>query len=236
MLKKCCPWLFGASDANETPQDKEQKKGLLTDEESNAVSQDTTAPAQPGAAPATAAPSNGPASEYEEEMEQLSNIVALMLAEAIFAYESSFEIKLSDQFAMMFDMQLSFSFASLKEAEKQLMNALAEIFDNQAASKWFFEQLDEQMVAYVDGLTPPQKWEYKSRSGFGRPEKLRVVLEGADAPQRTGDDTVKILVQYSDHTCGRNDPFKFEVQLMRYGIVSGHSDDVAAMKRKKEAQ
>ena len=71
-------------------------------------------------------------------MEQLSNIVALMLAEAIFAYESSFEIKvsgsahwwscclapaernrvvlwqLSDQFAMMFDMQLSFSFDSLK--------------------------------------------------------------------------------------------------------------------------
>ena len=28
-------------------------------------------------------------------MEQLSNIVALMLAEAIFAYESSFEIKVS---------------------------------------------------------------------------------------------------------------------------------------------
>merc|ERR1711865_585159 len=155
-----------------------------------------------------------------------------MLAEAIFAYESSFEIKLSDQFAM----QLSFSFASLKEAEKQLMNALAEIFDNQAASKWFFEQLDEQMVAYVDGLTPPQKWEYKSRSGFGRPEKLRVVLEGADAPQRTGDDTVKILVQYSDHTCGRGDPFKYKVDLMRFGIVSGNSDDVAAMKRKKEAQ
>merc|ERR1712028_41060 len=199
------------------------------------ASEDVPDPGQSSGASA-AGSADGPLSEYEEEMEQLSNIVALMLAEAIFAYESSFEIKLSDQFAMMFDMQLSFSFASLKEAEKQLMNALAEIFDNQAASRWFFEQLDEQMVAYVDGLTPPQKWEYKSRSGFGRPEKLRVVLEGADAPQRTGDDTVKILVQYSDHTCGRNDPFKFEGQLMRYGIVSGHSDDVAAMKRKKEAQ
>jgi len=189
---------------------------------------------QSSGASAAAGSADGPLSEYEEEMEQLSNIVALMLAEAIFAYESSFEIKLSDQFAMMFDMQLSFSFDSLKEAEKQLMNALAEIFDNPAASKWFFKQLDQQMLEYVNGLTPPQKWEYKARSGFGRPEKLRVVLEGADAPQRTGDDTVKILVQYSDHTCGRGDPFKYKVDLMRFGIVSGNSDDVAAMKRKKE--
>ena len=29
---------------------------------------------------------------------------------------------------MMFDMNLSFSFGSLKEAERQLMSALAEIF------------------------------------------------------------------------------------------------------------
>jgi len=233
MLKKCCPWLFGA-DAAEGTQEKEQKKGLLTDEESNLASEDVPDPGQSSGASAAAGSADGPLSEYEEEMEQLSNIVALMLAEAIFAYESSFEIKLSDQFAMMFDMQLSFSFDSLKEAEKQLMNALAEIFDNPAASKWFFKQLDQQMLEYVNGLTPPQKWEYKARSGFGRPEKLRVVLEGADAPQRTGDDTVKILVQYSDHTCGRGDPFKYKVDLMRFGIVSGNSDDVAAMKRKKE--
>jgi len=43
MLKKCCPWLFGA-DAAEGTQEKEQKKGLLTDEESNMASEDVPDP------------------------------------------------------------------------------------------------------------------------------------------------------------------------------------------------
>eukprot|EP00656_Telonema_subtile_P056391 TRINITY_DN899_c0_g1_i10.p1 TRINITY_DN899_c0_g1~~TRINITY_DN899_c0_g1_i10.p1 ORF type:complete len:201 (-),score=61.85 TRINITY_DN899_c0_g1_i10:139-741(-) len=187
MFRKCCPWLFPAKE--EAPAQPEDQQGLLTEDRQAApggkglqVDNDVgTTPAGTGAV-----------SEYEEEMEQLSNIVALMLAEAIFAYETPFEIKLEQQFAMMFDMQLSFSFDSLKEAEKQLMNALAEIFENKPASDWFFSQLNAQMVGYVDGLTQPQKWEYKSKSGYGRPDKLEVVLEGEDAPGRSAEDTVTV--------------------------------------------
>merc|ERR1712166_1469217 len=209
MLHKCCPWLFPAPA--DGPQE-ESKKGLLADDastEDNPSTHKGITEDQSSDAPA------GAVSEYEDEMEQLSNIVALMLAEAIFAYESPFDIRLEQQFAMMFDMQLSFSFDSLKEAEKQLMNALAEIFENQKASAWFFAQLNTQMCDYVNGLTQPQKWEYKSKSGYGRPDKLEVVLSGPNAPARSDDKTVKIVVNYWDNSCRKDAPFRYDVSLLK---------------------
>lgn len=234
MLHKCCPWLFPASD---TKENNEQTQGLL-DEENPASSGEGDKPAkgietiQTQSSPTPQGTASGDLSEYQEEMQQLSNIVALMLAEEIFAYQTPFKIKLEQQFQMMFDLQLSFSFDSLKEAERQLMNALGEIFDNKPASTWFFEQLNEQMADYVNGLSQTEKFEYKNKSGYGRPEKLEVVLEGTGAPALSSSDTVKITVKFWDSNCSRDSPFIYELSIMRYGEVSGESQGVADMKSK----
>ena len=101
---------------------------------------------------------------------------------------------------MMFDMQLSFSFNSLKEAERQLMSALAEIFSKKPSAAFFFAQLDGQMNEYISEMSATEKFEYKQKSGYGRPEKLRLALEGEYAPKQENADSYKMVVEFWDHT------------------------------------
>ena len=187
-------------------------------------------------------------SEYEEEVKQLSSIVALTVAETIFVGKSSDFGLVSPKTSL--GAMLLFkgaretgqpwppslqswlqSFDSLEEAREQLNNALVQVFDNLAARKSFCKQLDQQMREYVNGLTPAEKLEYKALSDFGSPEKLRVVLHDVDAPRLTrgvcgtvrgSEETyeVEILVQYWDHTCGYGDPFKYQVTLAYAPSVS----------------
>ena len=142
--------------------------------------------------------------------------------------------QLESQFAMMFDMQLSFSFNSLKEAERQLMSALAEIFAKKESAAFFFSCVDEEMLTYISDMSATEKFEYKQKSGFGRPEKLHVALSGEHAPTQDSADSYKMCVEYWDHTCRSQNPFRYDVMLYQAGSLTGSSPDIRAMKAKKK--
>jgi len=260
MLKKACPWCFSKDGKEEKDSDSEdsddEEKGLMkgeqksVSEESNPVSEEKSsnapkAPPAPGKAPAAPAapagktdPANAPTAEelesdYTDEIQQLSHIIALMIAENVFAYEEPFEIQLESQFAMMFDMELSFSFNSLKEAERQLMSALAEIFSRKESAAFFFNTLDGQMNDYVSGLSATEKFEYKQKSGYGRPDKLRLALSGEHAPKQEQEDSYKMTVEYWDNTRRATNPYRYEVFMYQAGTITGTSSEVKMMKAKK---
>lgn len=135
---------------------------------------------------------------------------------------------------MMFDMQLSFSFNSLKEAERQLMSALAEIFAKKESAAFFFKSVDEEMHTYLSDMSATDKFEYKQKSGFGRPEKLHVALSGQYAPTQDSADSYKMCAEYWDHTCRKESPFRYDVMLYQAGSLTGTSPDIRAMKAKKQ--
>jgi len=260
MLKKVCPWCFpkdGEKDSDsDDDSDKEEEKGLMANQqaeteanpaqegEASAPSPEKKAPKAPPAPGKPAAsdkttPANAPTaeeleSEYTAEIEQLAHIIALMTAECVFAYENPFEIKLESQFAMMFDMELSFSYNSLKEAERQLMAALSEIFSKKESSAFFFKALDTQMREYVGGLSASEKFEYKQKSGYGRPDKLGLSLEGEYAPSQVAEDCYKLCVEFWDNTRRANNPFRYEVLVFAGGTVTGTSSEIQLMKAKKD--
>lgn len=197
------------------------------------------APPAPAPAGAKTDPANAPTAEelvsdYTDEIQQLAHIIALMIAECVFAYEEPFEIQLESQFAMMFDMELSFSFNSLKEAERQLMSALAEIFSKKDSAAFFFNTLDGQMNEYVSGLSATEKFEYKQKSGYGRPDKLRLALAGEYAPKQEREDSYMMCVEFWDNTRRTNNPFRYFVRIYQAGSVTGESQDVKMMKAKKQ--
>lgn len=254
MLKKACPWCFskdGKEEKDSGSEDSDEEEKLLMEdeqktlsEESNPVSEEKSSNA-PKASPAPGKasagktdPANAPTAEelesdYTDEIQQLSHIIALMIAENVFAYEEPFEIQLESQFAMMFDMELSFSFNSLKEAERQLMSALAEIFSKKESAAFFFNTLDTQMNDYVSGLSATEKFEYKQKSGYGRPDKLRLALSGEHGPKQEKEDAYKMIVEYWDNTRRATNPYRYEVFMYQVGTITGTSSEVKLMKAKK---
>jgi len=143
-------------------------------------------------------------------------------------------LQLESQFAMMFDMQLSFSFNSLKEAERQLMSALEEIFKKKESAAFFFSCVDQEMHTYISDMSATEKFEYKQKSGYGRPEKLHLALSGEFAPTQDSADSYKMCIEYWDHTCRAPNPFRYDVMLFQAGSLTGQSPDIRAMKTKKQ--